>query len=131
RSATDGIKSRPAQPPASPTSLGVREPGNRRFHECSFVPPARLANNILRYSREIQQTHVPLFFLSGIFGSRNGSCFPWLFLFTSGGRLGIFLVAAFYDVLHDQRDAAVGGIEGIVRLTKTLIGEAANLGDLT
>src|ERR1039458_5421277 len=52
------------------------------------------------------------------------------FLF-AGGRSGIVVVIIiFYDVLHDQRDAAVGRVERGVGLAETLVGKAADLSDL-
>ena len=43
---------------------------------------------------------------------------------------GFASVVVFYDVLHDERDAAVGGVEWIVEFAETLIGKSADLGDL-
>ena len=52
--------------------------------------------------------------------------------FALAGRsgLGIFIVGVFLDVLHDQRDAAVGWIKRGGGLAQSLIGEPANLNDL-
>src|SRR5690349_17377821 len=45
-------------------------------------------------------------------------------------RAGLLVVTVFLDVLHDERDAAVGRVERCFRLAEPLIGEAADLNDL-
>src|SRR5271155_1228263 len=66
------------------------------------------------------------------------SFFPWRFVC---GRCGVFfgglwlrvwcaLVSVCSEVLHDEGNAAVGGVERIVEFAEMLIGESADLGDL-
>ena len=55
-------------------------------------------------------------------------CSPVFWL--AGGGLGIFVVVIFHDVLHDERDAAIGGVERGIGLAETLVGKAADLRDL-
>lgn len=58
---------------------------------------------------------------------------PDAFLFRMRRRFLLwftFIVEVLDDVLHDDRDSAVGGIERGVRFPKALVGEAANLSDL-
>src|ERR1700685_3240705 len=86
----------------------------------------------------------PLFFWGGLFhdrlfwdglsgcgvfvGRRRFDAFG--FFLALGGGLGIFVVAVFDDVLHDEGDAAVGGVERGIRVTGTLIRESTDLSDL-
>jgi hypothetical protein len=51
----------------------------------------------------------------------------WFLMLRRGyGFLYVF-IRIFYDVLHDQSNAAVGRVKRIVFLAQTLIGESANL----
>jgi hypothetical protein len=52
-----------------------------------------------------------------------------MFGFAAGKSIRIIVIVP-YDVLHDDRDAAVSGIQRSIGVAKTLVGEAADLGDL-
>jgi hypothetical protein len=52
------------------------------------------------------------------------------FLLAGRGFGIVVVIVVFYDVLHDQRDAAVGRVERGIGLAESLVGKAADLGDL-
>src|SRR5271170_2600354 len=70
------------------------------------------------------------FFPGGIVCRRRGSFFCGFLLRVCSGWFRVFVVGACSEVLDDERNATVGGVEWIVGFAEMLIGESADLGDL-
>src|SRR5712691_4713656 len=106
-----------------------RAEGINRMAQHIIIRPRAVWHSPLEGSNESRMCSGPgLLFLGGFCGLRRFALFG--FGFGTGRWFGIFFFVVLHDVLDDERDAAVGWVEGGVRLAQTLVGKSADLGHL-